>query len=78
MPPSIKILEERLNSRSTDSPESIARRVEKAEKEIKTADFNPYLSKSKKSVFVFHSALLYQNSMRIQIKQLNTKLNQFR
>jgi guanylate kinase len=38
MPPSIKILEERLNSRSTDSPESIARRLEKAEKEIKTAD----------------------------------------
>lgn len=38
MPPSIKILEERLNSRSTDSPESIARRVEKAEKELKTAD----------------------------------------
>ena len=38
MPPSIKILEERLNSRSTDSPESISRRVEKAEKEIKTAD----------------------------------------
>ena len=38
MSPSIKILEERLNSRSTDSPESIARRVEKAEKEIKTAD----------------------------------------
>lgn len=38
MPPSIKILEERLNSRSTDTPESIARRVEKAEKEIKTAD----------------------------------------
>lgn len=38
MPPSIKILEERLHSRSTDSPESISRRVEKAEKEIKTAD----------------------------------------
>ena len=38
MPPSIKILEERLNTRSTDSIESIARRVEKAEKEIKTAD----------------------------------------
>ena len=38
MPPSIKILEERLNSRSTDTPESIARRVEKAEKELKTAD----------------------------------------
>lgn len=38
MPPSVKILEERLNSRSTDSPESIARRVEKAEKEIRTAD----------------------------------------
>lgn len=38
MPPSIKILEERLNSRSTDTPESIARRVEKAEKELRTAD----------------------------------------
>jgi len=38
MPPSIKILEERLNSRSTDSAESIARRVAKAEKELKTAD----------------------------------------
>ena len=38
MPPSIKILEERLNSRSTDSPESIARRVEKADKELRTAD----------------------------------------
>lgn len=38
MPPSIKILEERLNSRSTDAPESIARRVAKAEKELKTAD----------------------------------------
>jgi len=38
MPPSIKILEERLNSRSTDSLESIARRVEKAEKELRTAD----------------------------------------
>lgn len=37
MPPSIKILEERLNSRSTDSPESIARRVAKAEAEIKTS-----------------------------------------
>ena len=38
MPPSIKILEERLNSRSTDTPKSIARRVAKAEKELKTAD----------------------------------------
>jgi guanylate kinase len=38
MPPSIKILEERLNSRSTDSQDSIARRVAKAEKEIKTAE----------------------------------------
>jgi guanylate kinase len=38
MPPSIKILEERLNSRSTDSAESISRRVAKAEKELKTAD----------------------------------------
>lgn len=38
MPPSIKILEERLHTRSTDSPESIARRVAKAEKELKTAE----------------------------------------
>ena len=37
MPPSIKILEERLRSRSTDSQESIGRRLEKAEKELKTA-----------------------------------------
>jgi guanylate kinase len=38
MPPSIKILEERLLSRSTDSKESIARRIAKAEKELKTAE----------------------------------------
>jgi guanylate kinase len=38
MPPSIKILEERLNFRSTDSKESIARRIAKAEKELKTAE----------------------------------------
>ena len=38
MPPSIKILEERLKTRSTDNPESIARRVAKAEKELKTAE----------------------------------------
>jgi guanylate kinase len=38
MPPSIKILEERLHLRSTDSAESIARRVAKAEKELKTAE----------------------------------------
>ncbi len=37
MPPSIKILEERLQLRQTDSPESIALRVEKAEKELQTA-----------------------------------------
>jgi guanylate kinase len=38
MPQSIKILEERLQSRSTDSTESITRRIAKAEKELKTAD----------------------------------------
>jgi len=38
MPPSIKILEERLRSRQTDSPESITRRIAKAEKELKTAE----------------------------------------
>jgi guanylate kinase len=38
MPPSIKILEERLNSRSTDSAESIARRLAKAEAEIRTSE----------------------------------------
>lgn len=37
MPPSIKILEERLLSRNTDTKESIARRIAKAEKELKTA-----------------------------------------
>jgi guanylate kinase len=37
MPPSIKILEERLRSRSTDNSQSIARRLDKAEKELKTA-----------------------------------------
>jgi guanylate kinase len=38
MPPSIKILEERLHLRSTDSKESISRRIAKAEKELKTAE----------------------------------------
>jgi guanylate kinase len=38
MPPSIKILEERLRSRQEDSPESITRRIAKAEKELKTAE----------------------------------------
>jgi guanylate kinase len=38
MPPSIKILEERLNLRSTDNKDSIARRIAKAEKELKTAE----------------------------------------
>ena len=38
MPPSIKILEERLHSRSTDSKDSIARRISKAEKELRTAE----------------------------------------
>ena len=33
-----EILEERLRSRQTDSPESIARRIQKAEKELKTAE----------------------------------------
>ena len=37
LPPSIKILEERLKTRSTDNPESIARRLAKAESEMKTA-----------------------------------------
>ena len=37
MPPSIQILEQRLKSRSTDSKESIQRRIAKAEKELETA-----------------------------------------
>ncbi len=37
MPPSIKILEERLRLRQTDSAESIQLRLEKAEKELQTA-----------------------------------------
>jgi guanylate kinase len=44
MPPSIKILEERLKQRKTDTPESISRRIEKAEKELKTASlFDKFL-----------------------------------
>jgi guanylate kinase len=37
MPPSIKSLEERLKKRETETPESIARRVGKAQQEIDTA-----------------------------------------
>ena len=38
MPPSIEHLEKRLKSRETETPESIARRIGKAEKELQTAD----------------------------------------
>lgn len=38
MPPSIEHLELRLKSRETESPESIARRVAKAESELRTAE----------------------------------------
>jgi len=38
MPPSVKSLEERLKLRETETPESIARRIGKAEKELQTAD----------------------------------------
>jgi guanylate kinase len=38
MPPSIKALEERLNSRQTDTVESINQRIAKAEQELKTAE----------------------------------------
>jgi guanylate kinase len=38
MPPSIQHLEERLKFRDTETPESIARRMSKAEVELKTAD----------------------------------------
>jgi guanylate kinase len=38
MPPSIESLEERLKKRHTETPESIARRMGKAEQELKTAD----------------------------------------
>jgi guanylate kinase len=38
MPPSIQHLEMRLKSRETETPESIARRIAKAENELKTAD----------------------------------------
>lgn len=37
-PPSIASLEARLKSRETETPESIARRIGKAEQELKTAD----------------------------------------
>ncbi len=38
MPPSIQHLENRLKLRETETPESIARRIGKAENELKTAD----------------------------------------
>ena len=38
MPPSIEHLEERLKSRSTETPESVERRIKKAGKEIETAE----------------------------------------
>lgn len=38
MPPSIQHLEDRLKSRDTETPESIARRIGKAENELKEAD----------------------------------------
>jgi guanylate kinase len=38
MPPSIEHLEKRLRTRETETPESIARRMAKAEHELKTAD----------------------------------------
>ncbi|MFY9309975.1 MAG: guanylate kinase [Bacteroidia bacterium] len=38
MPPSIQHLEKRLKMRETETPESIARRIGKAENEIKTAE----------------------------------------
>lgn len=38
MPPSIEHLEKRLNSRDTETPESIARRIGKAEQELKKAE----------------------------------------
>lgn len=38
MPPSIEHLEKRLKMRETETPESIARRIGKAEHELKTAD----------------------------------------
>lgn len=38
MPPSLEVLEERLKGRETETEESIARRMGKAEQELKTAD----------------------------------------
>ena len=37
LPPSVQVLRERLEKRSTDSPKEIERRIEKAEEEIKAA-----------------------------------------
>ncbi len=43
MPPSIKILEERLISRGTESAESLQRRIAKAEQELETSKSFDYL-----------------------------------
>lgn len=43
MPPSIKVLEERLTSRGTETPERLATRLGKAKKELITADRFDYV-----------------------------------
>ena len=43
LPPSMALLEHRLKSRGTDSPEAVAARIERARQEIQEADFYDYL-----------------------------------
>ena len=64
MPPSIRSLEERLKQRETETPESISRRMAKAENELKTADqfdkilVNEYLQEALKQGEVMVRAFL--------------------
>jgi guanylate kinase len=63
MPPSIQHLEERLKSRETETPESIARRIGKAEQEIKKA---PLFDK-----------IILNDNLETALKEAETLVKQF-
>ncbi len=56
MPPSIEHLENRLKFRETETPESIARRMGKAENELKTADLFDKIIVNDKLAYAFAEA----------------------
>ena len=62
-PPSLEVLVERLTSRATDSPEKLAERIEKAEKELK------YVSK--------FDVILYNNDLQIACTEAEQLVRDF-